>query len=207
MDKFSVQDEGIKRKSGLKALLMEVGVIVVLIVTLLLVLVYFNIINLDSFFPSQKEQPAKTITQTISPVPTETLVTSKSRSFKKITPIQSLKTSNAIHFSKNTTEYEGKIIEIDLKGGKTFNVKTGTDVEYKALIKFNAGDNNIVLTTFFSEAGLPKIDVFSRDRADKLIPIGLSDLKVNDRIIINLENSNTDEYPNDLIKATITKVL
>lgn len=207
MDTYGIQSPEYKRAIAFKAIVFEVGIVLVLIVLILFVLVYFNIIHLDSFFPAQVKQQEQNLTQTVNPLPTGVQVKSKSSTFTKVTPIKILKNNNAISYSNTTTEYIGKIVSIDLKGGKVFNIRTGTDVDYKVLIKFSAGDKETVLTTYFSDIGLPKIQVFSKKGTDSPIPITLSDIKVSDKVIINIESSNTEDYPNDLIKATITKVL
>lgn len=204
MDSFSVQDEGIKRKSGLVALLMEIGVIVVLIVVIVFVLGYFDIINMSFMFPKQENvQVNQASTNSQSPK----ISTSPPTNFAVETRTKKLKKTNSINYSNTITEYIGTIKSIDLNGGKIFNARIGSDVNYKVLITFSSGDNEEVLTSYYSEEGLRKIYVFSKKGIENPIPIKIADLKIADKIILNIESSNTEEYPNDLIKATITKVL
>lgn len=202
-----MQSPEYKRAIAFKAIVFEVGVVLVLIALILFVLVYFKVIRLDSFFPAQVKQQEQNVVQTINPSPTGAPAKSKSTTFKKVSVLKNLKNNNGIRYSNTTTEYEGKIVSIDLIGGKVFNIRTGTNEDYKVMIKYSAGDKGTLLTSYFSDIGLPKIEVFSKRGTEKSIPISLSDLQVSDHVIINIENSNTDDYPNDLIKATITKVL
>ena len=133
--------------------------------------------------------------------------TSPPTNFAVETRTKKLKKTNSINYSNTITEYIGTIKSIDLNGGKIFNARIGSDVNYKVLITFSSGDNEEVLTSYYSEEGLRKIYVFSKKGIENPIPIKIADLKIADKIILNIESSNTEEYPNDLIKATITKVL
>lgn len=176
MDKFSVQDEGIKRASGLKALLLEIGVIVVLIVVAIFILGYFNIIDLSSFFPKQKVEVATDLAGISKITKTPVNPTNTKRFIDQ--------TDQAITSAQTINQYQGVITFITTKEG----VEEGQgNIRYKAKIILQGKGKN-PSTILFTDKALSVAKVVEI-KDNKEVPLSISDLKLDDKLKIVVTRS------------------
>lgn len=205
MESFSINSDKEKRSSAIRALILEVLVMVTLIVTIVIVLNYFNIINIATFVPF-KLPLKQNQSSSLQPTPAQNIGTAKSNTAKQKALYEILKEDDAINYARTEIEYKGILKVIDRNNGKFFDATKKTNEEYALKIVISAGKSRIPLTSYFSNAGLGKIEVYSKLGDSKPVKMNIEDLKPNDNIILNLVNSTIDDYPNDLIQAIITKV-
>lgn len=199
MKSFSVQDEGVKRASGIKALLIEVGVIAALVVVMVFVLDYFKVISLASFFSQ------KSVNETVNQK-SETNAYPTTNPEQKTAQVaqQALKKmmrTNALHYSVVDTEFEGTLSRIDFEGGFI----SERNEKYKVLVVVSLGNTQELFPTYFPEVAMGKIKVFDKIE-DKNNPITLNDLRSGDKLIIKTSKDLIEPYPNNLIEAIITRV-
>ena len=195
MDKFSVQDEGIKRASGLKALLLEIGVIVVLIVVAIFVLGYFNIIDLSSFFPKQKVEVATDLAG-ISKI-TKAPVTQNNPS------LFTDRIDEAITSAKTINQYEGIIADITTIDGAE---KVQRNIRYRAIINLQ-GKGKKPSMIYFDDVALKMAKVYEA-KDGKEITLSIKDLKINDEVKVVITRSlNFDTAGYDYAEVEIERIV
>lgn len=176
MDTLSYQDEGTKRASGIKALVIEVGVIVALIVMMVLILGYFNVIDISALFPKQKNLNIENSTS-VSKIAEAPATQNNAGRFKDLT-------DEAITSAMTINQYEGVITEvvtIDEADKVQGNIRYGTTINLKG-----KGQNSSMI--LFDDKALKVAKIFEI-KDGKEITLSIKDLKINDQIKIVVTRS------------------
>lgn len=172
MDRFSVQDEGIKRARGIKALAIEVGVIASLVVVIVFVLGYFNVIDLSTFLPKQR-----TVDTQIPVITKAPALSTNSRRFAS-------QLDEAITSAKTINQYQGVITFITTAEGVE---KGQRDVNYKAKIILQGKGKN-PSTILLDDDAVRIVRVVERG-ANKEIQLSITDLKLDDEVKVVVTRS------------------
>lgn len=108
-----------------------------------------------------------------------------------------------VQSSTLTNEYEGNVVSIDTKGGTVTYFPYKDPIAYKINIQI-VGKEGKKTTFYYTESEL-KILEFLQNSSDKKMPLQISDLHTNDRVII-LQELNYLSKPNPIkIKSIVTK--
>lgn len=197
MERFSVQDEGAKRASGLKALFVEIGIIALLSVIILIVLAYFGVINFFGFFPGKsKENDASSLRS--SPQ----LEKSTSNPTNRNEYLARLKKNGAVVSSETTTEYVGKVKNIDLDGGEFYDKWKNQKFDYEIMIVLIGGEDDALLNYYFPKGSASKIKVIDGPTGK---PLNIFELKSGINVTMKVTLSNLVSYPDYLVEAIITR--
>lgn len=195
---FAYRAENEKKKflSATKAIVFEISIIVIVTISLLAALNYFNVLSLSkivpilSFLPQQEEHSDTSKTQ----------ITNNTNDYPAVTnPVKvSLQASNSnIKNYVTNIQLKSQILDISSNAG-IFNGKKGP-VNYASMLKLKT--NDFVRTWYYSQDELEKIKVFQQENGTKA-PISFSDLKVGDTVDIELSN---DVKSAKLIEMKITR--
>ncbi|MDO8269578.1 MAG: hypothetical protein Q7T54_02805 [Candidatus Levybacteria bacterium] len=202
MEKFSVQDEGTKRRSGIKALFVEIIVVILLIGVILYVMNYFEIIRLDFLSPQSDRQLNNQTQSENSNIPEKSSTvnqvnTQLGGNFQN--NLLTLQSNKALHYSISETEFEGKISLVDTKAGTSKNL----NIPFKVHLKISVGDGNDVIDILYPEEAIPKIRL--TDSKGKVI--NFADLTPGDMVTIKTRTEQLSRYPNNFIEVSIIKNL
>lgn len=109
-------------------------------------------------------------------------------------------TNSALISATRTERYEGKIIEIDTRGGVDENLD---NFEYSVKLRIK-GKGEIPNQLLFNKTDLASIKVVDKDN-DRENPIKFADLKVGDNIILNSTLDLTKDINNNIVDTTIIR--
>lgn len=194
MERFSVQDEGAKRAAGLRALLFEIGVVAVLVVVIVLVLGYFNVVDISALFPKQKnlDNVNSLSTPTITNDPT---TKNNTRNFAD-------RTDEAITSAKTINQYEGIIADITTIDGAE---KVQGNIRYRTIINLK-GKGKSPSMIYFDDVALNMAKVFEV-KDSKEITLSIKDLKIKDEIKVVITRSlNFDTAGYDYTGVEIERI-
>lgn len=186
-----------------KALLIEAGIVLGLVLVVLVALSYFKVIDLTSVFslstfsPPKNEQnviPIQIITKPIAPDKTNNNLLSTL--VKHQQDILKLNGNNVLRLSRIVTEFEGKIISIDSGGGVDPEGQ-----EYKVRFVFSIGNKGDVMPLLVSEQGISDLKIYDPKRN----LINLTDLKKDDIVIVKVTDGILADYPKNFREVQITK--
>lgn len=182
-----MQNEGKQRKIALKVLIFEFGVIISFVIISIFTLSYLKIINLSPFFPWESVRQDNNLAPNNLP--------------DRSTLLQTLSYNKALHTAYSVIEYEGTIRVIDIRGG----IIPKSNLQYGLFISLNINNVNSPVPYYVGKSRMQNVQIFQRKKG-KQIPMNISDLKPGDRVIMSLNTSLIQRYPDFLNQLTITKI-
>lgn len=192
MFSYNAHEQNDKIISAFRALGFEVLLILIVSSAVLGVLNYFNIITISSVFPAisflpqlNKAEPTVNSGKNIGNNKTGITNSTSSGDSKK-------------GETRRSSTVEVTILEISTTGG-TVQTKNGmASYEVKLRVRSAQGEK----TFFYEKKDIPNITVFE-NLNDKKKSIGISDLKVGDKIIMSV---SYDQVTKDLFSLIITRI-
>lgn len=189
-----------KRAEAFKAIILEILAILISLILILGLLIYFKVINIQSFFPFQKEP----FLQQSTPASIDVNPTNKAQTPNPSTDIFQrffqVASNSAVTLATARVVYEGKIIELDNKGG--FNQRINMD--YAVMLKIK-GMGEIINQVFLSNVDLQKISIVKKTGSTET-PINISNLNVGDSIILDSTTDITRPVYSSIVEGKLTKL-
>ncbi len=186
-----------------RALLIEVGIVLGLVLVILVALSYLKIIDLTTIFslntfsPPKSEQnviPIQIVTKPVaSSSVNNTLLNSLATHQQEILKLNDNK---ALRLTRFITEFEGKIVLIDSNGGVDEQGR-----EYKVRFVFAIGEKGETMPVLVSQQGISDLKIYDAKRN----LINLTDLKKDDVVYVKVADGVLSDYPKNFREVQITK--
>lgn len=189
-----------KALGGVKAIAIEILIIISLTGIVIFVLNFLKIIDINSLFTSKPViQPA--VNTKIQPNKINNQGTNKSINNNKPNPVQPnlniVAKNKALVAAQTTTKFEGKLISIDTKSG----IDSSSSASYSARLEVGVGSGTDKVVLLYPKEALSKIKI--QDINNKILEF--KDLKSGDKVLILTNTGIFRVYPNNINSVVITK--
>ncbi len=184
----------------LKAAIIEIAIILILTSIVIFMLNFLKIIDIYALFARKPNfQPSQNAK--IKPNSFDNQRLSQKQNYIKLNPAQPdlniVSRNKALHMAQNISEFEGKIITIDLNP----EVDTATKASISAKLVVGVGKGSESATLLYPTLAMDKIKVV--DSLKKVI--SLKDLRVGDKVTVRTNTGTLRAYPNNINQVLITK--
>ena len=191
-------------RQGIRAFLIEVGAVYILGSIIFLGLVFFRIIDISPFLAtkslvvdplSQKTyKPPVEAPNASNSAQSATIISDLVQRYKRIL------SDSAVTLVTEHTIYEGKISEIDTKGG----LEKRLNLQYVLMLKIK-GKGSIINQVYFSQPDMAQIKIV-QETAGQETPLNISSFKVGDSVILNLTIDQLKSTYDNILSGKLTKL-
>jgi len=197
-----MQSPSVKRALALRALLFEIGVIIVLVLATLFLLSYFKVIDISTIIPFQNNQQnvirQKTVTDTPSPVVSqkEPLLLSSDL----VQRVHEVATNSAVTKYDAHIVYKGKVANVQRNGfEEMFKINYVIALDIK-------GEGAFASQIFLTKSDLGHLTLAKRENG-KESPMSISEIKGGDVIILDYYMDYLRPNYDNLTSGTLVKVV
>lgn len=191
-------------RQGIRAFLIEVGAVYILGSIIFLGLVFFRIIDISPFLapkslvvdslPQKTYKPSVETPNASNSAQSATIISDLVQRYNRILR------DSAVTLVTEHTIYEGKISEIDTKGG----LEKRLNLQYVLMLKIK-GKGSIINQVYFSQPDMAQIKIV-QETAGQETPLNISSFKVGDSVILNLTIDQLKSTYNNILSGKLTKL-